>query len=60
MKFKAINKKPVDIGGLGVIQPGDEFEVLNEKMLPIFKGAIGVFEEVKEPKKVKKIVKKEE
>lgn len=55
MKFVFKGKKPLIIPELGRVKPGDEFEVNNEKLLPIFKE---LFEEVKP--EVKKVVKKEE
>lgn len=55
MKFVFKGEKPLLIPELGRVKPGDEFEVNNEKLLPIFKV---FFEEVKD--KPKKVVKKED
>lgn len=55
MKFKFIGEQKMEIGMLGIVEPGQEFDVNNEKFLPIFVGNPR-FEEIKE----KKVVKKEE
>ena len=55
MKFKFIGKEAVNFGMLGDVEPGQEFEVSNEKYLSIFIGNPR-FEEIKS----KKVVKKEE
>ena len=55
MKFKYIGEEAVNFGMLGNVEPGQEFEVENEKYLPIFIGNPR-FEEIKS----KKVVKKEE
>lgn len=58
MKFKAIIKKKIEVPELGVIVPGQEFDVHNEKLLPLFKQE-SIFEEVVE-KVVEEVVKKQE
>ena len=55
MKFKFKGKEAVNFGMLGDVEPGQEFEINNEKYLPIFVGS-KLFEEIKS----KKVVKKEE
>lgn len=57
MKFVFKGLKPIIIPELGRVKPGDEFEVNNEKLLPIFEA---LFEKVEEKPKVKKIIKDEE
>ncbi len=57
MKYKFIGPKRVHIGALGIVEPGQIFEVENEFMIKtIFDSKI--FEVVKP--EVKKIIKKEE
>ena len=57
MKFVFKGDKPLIIPELGRVRPGQEFEVNNEKLLPIFEA---LFEKVEEKPKVEKVVKKEE
>ena len=59
MKFKCILEKKREIGGLGVVEPGQVFDVENKNMMGIF--IKGPFEEIKkeQPKKQFKKVKKE-
>lgn len=57
MKFVFKGDKPILIPELGRVKPGDEFEVNNEKLLPIFEA---LFEKVEEKPKVKKVIKDEE
>ena len=52
MKFVFKGEKPLIIPELGRVKPGDEFEVNNEKLLPIF---LELFEEVKEEPKVEEV-----
>ena len=55
MKFIFKGEKVMIIPELGRVHPGQEFEVNNEKLLPIFEA---LFEKVED--KPKKVVKKEE
>lgn len=57
MKFRTVITKKLEVPELGIIVPGQEFEVSNERFMDIFKDKT-LFEEVKEV--VKKIVKKED
>lgn len=61
MKFRFKGEKAINIGMLGNVEPGQEFEVNNEAYLDIFVGNPR-FEEIKEKevKPVKKEVKEEE
>lgn len=56
MKFKFIGKEPLDFGGLGIVEPGQIFEV-EEGNDELFKGTV-LFEKVKEVKK--EVIKEEE
>ena len=56
-QFKFIGKEPRDFGGLGVVEPGQIFDVDDSKV-ELFEGTV-LFKEVKS-KKVKEEVKEEE
>jgi len=56
MKFVFKGEKPLIIPELGRVKPGQEFEVNNEKLLPIF---LELFEKVEEEPEVE-IIKEEE
>jgi len=57
MKYKFIGPKKVHIGELGIVEPGQEFDVNNELLkVNIFESKL--FEEVK--KEVKKVTIKKE
>ena len=54
MKYKFIGPKRVHIGALGIVEPGQEFEVENEYMIETIFNC-NIFEVVKkEVKKIKK------
>ena len=57
MKFVFKGEKSIIIPELGLVFPGQEFEVNNEKLLPIF---LELFEKVEEKPIVKKIIKEKE
>lgn len=54
MKFKAIVDRSMFVGALGVVEPGTEYNIENEEMIPIFKELTYIFEEVKDKPKIKK------
>lgn len=56
MKYKFNGKREVEIGGLGIVQPGQEFDIMNEDMKYLFEN--DMFSKVDNKKKVE--VKKEE
>lgn len=59
MKFKAIIKKELDLPELGIVKPGQVFEVKNKKLKHIFEDKT-LFEKMGRKKKpVKKDVKAE-
>ena len=58
MKFKCILEKKREVAGLGVVEPGQEFDVKNKNMMGIF--IKGPFEEIKDKPKTKKIMKEDE
>lgn len=58
MKFKYILEKKREVPGLGVVKPGQVFDVENKEMMGVF--IKGPFEEIKKEKPVPKKVKKEE
>lgn len=55
MKYKFKGSKRVEIGELGIVEPGQEFTVNNEAMLHLFTAEL--FDEVKK-EVIKKVVKK--
>lgn len=57
MMFVFKGEKPIIIPELGRVVPGQEFEVNNEKLLPIFEA---LFEKVEEEPVVEEIIKEEE
>jgi len=57
MKFIFRGEKPLIIPELGRVVPGQEFEVNNEKLLPIF---LELFEKIDEEPIVEEIIKEEE
>ena len=57
MKFVFKGERPLILPELGLVKNGDEYEVNNEKLLPIFKA---YFEEVVEEEVVEEIIKDEE
>lgn len=57
MKFVFRGEKPLIIPELGRVRPGQEFEVNNEKLLPIF---LELFEKVEDEPIVEEIIKEEE
>jgi uncharacterized protein YfkK (UPF0435 family) len=59
MKFKFIGKKKLDIGGVGIVEPEQVFDVNNEALLPIFK-IKHLFEPLNDKNVTKKVIKKEE
>ena len=57
MKFVFRGEKALIIPELGRVVPGQEFDVNNEKLLPIF---LALFEKVDEEPIVEEIIKEEE
>ena len=57
MKFIFKGEKPLIIPELGRVFPGQEFDVNNEKLLPIF---LELFEKIDEEPIVEEIIKEEE
>ena len=57
MKFVFRGEKSVILPELGRVHPGQEFDVNNEKLLPIF---LELFEKVEEEPVVEEIIKEEE
>jgi hypothetical protein len=57
MKYVFKGEKPILVPELGRVKPGQEFDVNNEKLLPIFEA---LFEKVEDKPKVKKVKKDEE
>lgn len=59
MKFKFIGERKMEFGMIGIVEPGQEFDINNEEFLPVFIGNPR-FEEIKSKEVVKKEVIKDE